>query len=248
MEYSIFERLRDLCGRWIFPQECIACGKVGERPLCESCLTSEYIRRVAGLSFSESNPDRCDRCGRFLISRSGLCTACRTTPLFDSIDRVIPLFPYTGFAPELLGAWKTAGRRALSRQFARCLVDPLRTIREESAGRDFCVVPVPPRPGKIRVRGWDQIAELAGCLRLQFGLPVRECLVRTSVIQQKRLNRAERAMNLKGGIRVRQGVKIPEIAVLLDDLMTTGATLDACAESLKAAGCGRVLGLTLFFD
>jgi len=248
MEYSVFERFRDLCGRWVFPQECIVCGGIGERPLCESCLTSKFISGTEGLSFSEPNPDRCDRCGRFLISRLGLCTACRTAPLFSSIDRVIPLFPYTGPAPELLGAWKTAGRRGLSRQFARCLAGPIRKLMRENPGRDFCAVPVPPRPGKVRSKGWDQIEELAGCLRRQFDLPVRPCLVRTSVIQQKSLNRAGRALNLKGGIRAKRGARIPEVAVLIDDLMTTGATLDACADSLKAAGCTRVFGLTLFFD
>jgi predicted amidophosphoribosyltransferase len=62
------------------------------------------------------------------------------------------------------------------------------------------------------------------------------------------LGREGRAHNLKGAIRVKSRSEIPARAIVLDDLMTTGATLNACATALREAGCAEVYGITLFYD
>lgn len=132
--------------------------------------------------------------------------------------------------------------RGFSPVFAECLA--LVIARTQGA----IVVPVPPRPGKLRDRGWDQIEDIARLLETQHNITVSRCLERRSAMQQKKLGRLARHTNMRGAIAVKGTIAVPQKAIVIDDLMTTGATLEACADALKAAGCGKVYGLTLFFD
>ena len=145
----------------------------------------------------------------------------------------------------MLTSWKIIGMRGLSWPFAQCLSLVI-TSNPEFAG--VPIVPVPPRPGKVSEKGWDQIEDLVRILSNIYRIPVLRCLSRTVGMQQKKLGRIARLKNIRGHISVLPGMAIPERVIILDDLMTTGSTLDACAEALKIAGCGKVYGLTLFFD
>jgi len=252
MRYPVVEHLRDLCAALLYPQTCIVCGSatgIG-RPLCAVCLESRLLAPARAVSFEREDPSRCSICGRPLVSSSRLCTMCRTTPNLSAIDRIVPLYSYASEGQELLNLWKTTGVRGLSIVFAQCMAEALRSGAGTTgdADRPVTLVPVPPRPRKIREKGWDQIEEVSGILERRFGMTVLRALVRTSAVQQKKLGRLARYSNLKGRICVKPGCRVPRSVILVDDLMTTGSTLDACAEALKAAGCGKVYGLTLFFD
>ena len=108
----------------------------------------------------------------------------------------------------------------------------------------FCWVPVPPRAGKIKKTGWDQIIYLAKLMEKTY--PVQYCLTRMPSLSQKELNREDRLHNLKGRIIVSK--LVPQNAVLFDDVYTTGATMEACAAALKAQGTKTVYGICLFYD
>jgi predicted amidophosphoribosyltransferase len=108
------------------------------------------------------------------------------------------------------------------------------------------LVPVPPRPGKIRKTGWDQVAYLASRVSRIYRLPVYHCLKRLPSGTQKELNREDRKTNLRGKILCTR--KPPSRALLFDDVITTGSTLDACAAALKADGAAEVYTLCLFYD
>lgn len=115
------------------------------------------------------------------------------------------------------------------------------------------VVPVPPRPGKIKKKGWDQIDELCFYLKNIYGVKVYKVLERLSKKQQKKLSRDERLQLIKKGYVLKNNKKIksflqniPEKIVLIDDVMTTGSTIEACAEALKTAGVKTVVVITLF--
>lgn len=233
----ITTRFHDAAACLLAPQTCVVCGKNSRRsvPLCLSC---EAVR----LGAENTDTDRCERCGRPLVSSRSLCVDCRTVAPLEAIDRVYPLYPYDHTAQELLAAWKLSGNFGLTAVFAGALA------RELSRFPHCTVVPVPPRPGKIRKKGWDQIDVLVRHLERNFGIPVLRCLSRTSLIQQKGLGKTERRLNLKGNIAYIGKKPLSEPIVLVDDLMTTGATLDSCAAVLKGAQSPAVFGMTLFYD
>lgn len=244
MTQPFSDRLRRVISRMILPQRCLFCGLDSGQgyPVCDQCLEERLLAPSSRLTLFADNVVRCAKCGRPLISAAGICTTCREKGIFTYIDRVLPLFPYDATGQSLLALWKSRGMRGLSWPLARCLVSIL------ASSGPVTLVPVPPRPNKIRSRGWDQVEELARLLDRHFGMSVSRCLMRRSSMEQKKLGKAARSLNIKGRIVVKDGVAVPEVAIVLDDLMTTGATLDACAEALKLAGCGKVYGLTLYYD
>jgi predicted amidophosphoribosyltransferase len=106
------------------------------------------------------------------------------------------------------------------------------------------LVPVPAHARHRRRRGFDHARVLADAIARRTGAEVRDCLVRagTSVPQVGR-GRAARMAGLAGGVSVRDGVRVPEHVVVVDDVVTTGATLLACARTLREAGAERVTAL-----
>jgi ComF family protein len=180
--------------------------------------------------------------------------ACRRTGA-TAFDRASLLFPYRGDFRKILTAWKFGGQPWLGRFLAECLQTALMPLeREERDRTDTAWVPVPPRPGKIRKAGWDQVESLARFLEqipsAVGALPVCRCLARLPSQAQKTLGREDRRRNLAGNIRVKPSWagRIPAIAVLFDDVYTTGSTLDACAAALKTGGARKVYGVCLFYD
>lgn len=104
------------------------------------------------------------------------------------------------------------------------------------------IVPVPPALVRRAWRGFDPAEELALALAAQTGLPLSRCLRRRGAARQVGRPREAR---LADPPRVRVRGRVPERAVLVDDVHTTGATLGACAAALRGAGCRSVIALTL---
>jgi ComF family protein len=162
------------------------------------------------------------------------------------MDRSFLLFPYQGGYRKLLGAYKFGRNLGLGHFFAGKFREALETLGE-FLPREAVLVPVPPRPGKIRKTGWDQIEHLAKLLEKEAGgPPVCRCLKRLPSRNQKELNREDRKINLRGRIVLNR--RAPRQALVFDDVCTTGSTLEACAAALKAGGAERVYGFCLFYD
>jgi competence protein ComFC len=143
---------------------------------------------------------------------------------------------------SLVSAYKKGGRRSLSGLFAGLMA---RAIEERWPGRT--IVPVPPRPGKLRALGWDQVEEIARDLELQ-GFLVARPLERIKSDEQKSLGRSDRGANARKAYRIAAGRRSPELPLLIDDVVTTCATLDACAAALKDGGARSVEALALAAD
>ena len=234
---------------FFFPRGCGGCGNALLNPkdayfgLCEDCRSF--------LNSSLANERHCELCGRSLITERGSCLSCREKQNSGEGNcngrfiKQLTLFPYTGKFKRILGAYKFRNSLGIGNFFALCLKTAVQEFLPEPAGESVWV-PVPPRPGKMRKQGWDQIEFLAGVLKKEYRLPVRRCLKRLPSRSQKELNKEERKTNLKGRIRcIKQP---PQSAILFDDVMTTGATLNACAEALLEGGARNVYGVCLFYD
>jgi ComF family protein len=222
-----------LCGQWLSAIEECGHGRPGSRfvPLCNPCR--ESLVPIGG--------GRCAKCGMGLVSESVVCTRCREADfVFESN---VALFPYSREAKELIRKLKFEGRIRLAGFFA------------DLAAAAFCpewetypVVPVPPRPGR---RTPDPVGRVAACLEKHHGMTVRRLLVRTGGSQQKSLDLPRRRENLRGMIRLAHETGhpgLPSRVILLDDIFTTGATIDACARVLRDAGCAQVYAITLAIE
>jgi ComF family protein len=163
-----------------------------------------------------------------------------------AVDAARSAGPYEGALRDILHAFKYEGRRTLAPKLGGLMRD---------AGRDLlagasCVVPVPLHPWRRFRRGFNQASDLAGSL----GLPVVHALWRMrATAPQTGLTAAGRHRNVRGAFstspllsrRVRRTLIADRVVVLVDDVRTTGATLDACARALKAAGAVEVRTLTV---
>jgi ComF family protein len=229
---------------YLFPRGCGICGNMlvtqaeSWYGLCDECRK--------GLAFDDGG--RCDLCGRPLISEIGRCLACRASSETEqnSCDRIISLYPYLGKYQKILGYFKFGKSLGIGHFLAGKVVEAMKLFPADEI-KDAVLVPVPPRPGKIRKTGWDQIACLSKLLGQREDCPrIARCLKRKKSQTQKTLDRKERKKNLKGRIFARG--KVPENCILFDDVITTGSTMEACAAALKLAGARKVYGICLFYD
>lgn len=109
------------------------------------------------------------------------------------------------------------------------------------------LVPVPLHPKRQRERGFNQALLIAKQLSIQTGLPIAPLLQRfRPTAQQAQLSEKERAINISGAFRLERGLKIlPACAILVDDVITTGATIAECATVLRAVGIQKILAVGL---
>jgi ComF family protein len=106
------------------------------------------------------------------------------------------------------------------------------------------LVPVPLHPRRLRTRGFNQAERLAAALSHRTGLRVSDCLRRLGPARtQVGRGRTERLAGTHGTVSVRERAAIPRRAILVDDVVTTGATLAACAAALRAAGVHELVAV-----
>ena len=224
-------------------EKCLACGKKSVYvPLCTECM-DQMENEVR----SWGSVCRCSVCGKPLVSEENLCTSCRKEKILSHADCVVPLFTYRLWKKVLLFAWKMEGVRSFSGVFARFVNIFLENRFGQPGNASVCIVPVPPRPGKIRNNGWDQIDELCRILHREYGWRTESPLVRLSKAQQKKLDRSNRLTSSHSSYALKpENPCIPEEVVLIDDVITTGATTESCSELLKSAGCTKITVLSLF--
>ena len=242
----ILQQLRIFLSLLAGGNSCRVCGSYTILiPLCKSC-------QVRYFSLAKDwNKSRCCICGKELLSLHNKCMKCRTESVFLYLDRLFPLYSYRLWNKTLLFDWKIRGMRCLSAFFAEKVSCFLRNMEIK------VIVPVPARKGKIRKKGWDQIDELTSFLKWHYGFKVLSILQRLSLQEQKKLSRQERFAKTKNAYALVSSKKmqrvlkpflgkIPEEVCLIDDVSTTGATLESCAQVLKSAGIKKVVGVTLF--
>ncbi|HYM30928.1 MAG TPA: ComF family protein [Candidatus Cybelea sp.] len=223
----------------LLPPQCLNCREPVDRPghLCGRCWSG--IDFIVGLC--------CDACGLpfdYDVGEAALCGAClRRRPFYD---RARAVFRYGEESRRLILSFKHADRLDGARTFGVWLA---------RAGADLVrdadvIAPVPLHAWRLLRRRYNQSAVLAHALGRQAGKPVAADLLRRvrSTPSQAGLNFRERRRNVRNAFAVRPGRAAAvsgKRVVLIDDVLTTGATVEACARALRASGAAGVDVLTL---
>lgn len=218
-------RLLDL----LFPPRCITCSGVGTW-LCARCI--ERLPYIVG--------PICERCG-LPLQRGLECPGCRRCPV--KVNGIHSVLLFEGSARTAIHRLKYRNGRALAKPFGQLMADGWDRCRLEVD----VIVPVPLHARRLRQRGYNQAALLARELARHTGLPLyEEALSRVRhTASQMTLDAAARRDNVRGAFYCTDGQLRGQRVLLIDDVCTTGATLDACADALRAAGAVAVWGFTL---
>ncbi len=224
--------LRRLARHFLYPQECCLCGcwvrHDDPRPVCADCLTSldplgEPVCPVCGI------PVPAD-----ILGIGHVCSACRERS--PSFDRARAWGLYGGALREVIHQFKFEGLRHLSLPLGELLAQ---TFQEQfSEDTPELLVPVPLHPHRYRERGYDQTMLLARRLSALVGLPVDRSIRRARhTAPQFGLDLSSRRRNLRGAFSLQRGHPLEDRRiVIVDDVMTSGTTVEELGRELRRSG------------
>lgn len=219
----------------LYPERCIICDGVlalSEKGVCGRCLpTLKLIRDPV-----------CMRCGRPISSGTEYCEECEGRKHEFSGGRFS--FSYEQAAAGIY-RFKYMNRMRYARGYAGILCRELEVWLK--AVSPDALIPVPLHKKRLIARGYNQAKLLADEVSKLTGIPVRDkCVARVkNTVPQKTFDRKHRLNNLKNAFIVRENVVKLDTVIVVDDIFTTGSTIDSLAEVLKAAGVRRVFFLTV---
>lgn len=223
------------CLDLLFPPACAACGRYGYR-ICPAC--AQKVEPVPATI--------CERCGRIGAQRTACCAACAAAGP-GALQQVRAAGLYVDPLRHFIHLLKYEQRPDLAPDLARYLAACLAGDEWRALAPQFdAIAPVPLHADRRRQRGYDQAALLAQGLSARTGIPLRLDLVERVHFHRPQvgLNAAERRANVQDAFAA--VAPCPNLHVLLiDDVYTTGATLAACAQTLRNSGAALVCGLTL---
>ena len=220
------------CNQFInlfLPPRCVGCRQPGAW-LCVECMSR--VPRV--------HSPFCARCGDAVVAGE-LCVRCQTSPL--QIESIRSVVYFEGVLREAIHYFKYRGRTVLAEPFGKLMA----AYWMQHAVLIDVVVPVPLHAARLRERGYNQAALLAREMARQVGLAVNEhVLVRQrATASQVKLDASQRKENVRAAFRCLNDGLDGKRVLLIDDVYTTGATLEACAVALYDGGARSVHALTL---
>ncbi|MCM1184243.1 MAG: ComF family protein [Roseburia sp.] len=220
----------------LFPRRCPVCDDivpVGEGMVCRLCAGRiQYI-----------GEPRCRRCGKRLREETEVfCGDCARRP--HAFEAGLALYDYRSMQKSIY-RFKYAGRCEYAAFYAADIYRHFR--REIAAIAADAIIPVPLHRSRQRARGYNQAELVARELAVLTGIPMYPNLVKRvrKTVPQKELDAAGRQNNLKKAFHIPSDVVKLNKTILVDDIYTTGSTLDAVALELKRCGVGEVYFITL---
>ena len=228
----------------VFPPRCAVCEALGRQAICDQCREQ----------FEFVEPPYCQRCGQPLPPEMGkgtfVCGHCRQDP--PRFDGARSAGLHTGPLRLAVLRFKFTRRRELLEPLAQLLADRVQAEIADSGGLPWGsltgIVPVVLHPRRQRWRGFDQAVLLSRRLSALGELPCYESfLIRQKDTEpQVGLTPSQRRNNMRGAFAIAEGVEVSGRSFLLvDDVYTTGSTLNAAAAVLVKAGALAVYGLTI---
>ena len=217
--------LRNDASRLLWPSRCLVCEEDGLEgmDLCAACERDLPRIRAA-----------CRRCA-LPLPVPGVCGACLRVP--SPLQEVHAPFAYAAPLDRLLPRFKFHDDLAAGRLLAQLMSEAFASLPKPDV-----LVPVPLHLGRLRSRGYDQALELARPLARALDIPLRTrwLVRRRATAPQSERDAMARRRNVRNAFVVREGACVAPHVVLIDDVMTTGATLRAAARALHRAGARRV--------
>ncbi|MCD7954878.1 MAG: ComF family protein [Lachnospiraceae bacterium] len=244
------QKICETAAKWLYPPRCPCCDKI--RPIGVSDL--ECVCEDCGGRLPWVREPACMLCGKPLDShRAEVCRDCgRTRHLFDCGRAA---FTYSGKIRHSVYRMKFQNRRDYLDFFAAAMCLALEPYL--CAWQPEILVPIPMHARKRAVRGYNQAELLAERISRRTGIPCEKNLLRCVRYtgNQKELDRIGRLKNLRGSFALnvsREGMPqtygsgaLPERVLLVDDVYTTGSTMDEAARALKSAGVRQVYFIVL---
>ena len=240
MSAGFGERVKETALSLLFPRRCPVCGEIvtpkGQR-ICPPCVKKlDFVREP-----------RCMKCGRSIDEEeSRYCHSCETRE--RHFEKNLALLFYDDCMRRCMAAVKYHHKKEYLAPLGHLLA--LKFSEELRRFEADCLLPVPLHRSRRRIRGFNQAEELARELARETGIPLfTDVLLREKkTVAQKSLGADARIRNLASAFRAEEGLvrerKIRRV-ILVDDIYTTGSTLEACSQVLRAAGVERVLCICL---
>ena len=222
----------DLSGL-LAPRNCLGCGEAESNPICGACLDQLELLGASG----------CRRCRNPAVhSQSQTCSWCDRLKVLP--NGLHAFYAYRGSGRQLFHQIKYHGYWRL---IPSLVAKGLGEFHDNLRFLDFeCLIPIPESFSRKLTRFFNPAQRLARELGLATGLPVREVLLLKHLQRpQVGLRYEERRKNARNRFRVRRGT-LPGSAILVDDVLTTGATLEAATSHLKRRGVSHIAWVTLF--
>lgn len=215
--------------QWVYPPICLLCGDPGhgDRDLCRGCFRSLPL-----------NSDACYRCGipfNTRVNDTLLCGICLTKP--PAFDRSQSLFLYQGPVRYLIRQLKYHQNLASARVIGELMAPRLATIER----RPELLIPVPLHPRRMRQRGFNQATEIAKPIAKTLNIPLNltSCQRIRDTTPQFDLPAKQRRKNLAKAFAVKNPIPAEHVAII-DDVVTTTATVNELAKLLRKSGIKRI--------
>lgn len=221
---------------WVYPRCCPVCHQIVTpkgRLICEACKDKIVIIQEP----------KCKKCGKPLEDpEQEFCRDCQSVKHF--FDAGIGIFPYDKTMKHSILLYKYKGRREYGDFYGKAAVwaGTSQIHRWNIQG----IIPIPLHKRKLRQRGFNQAEYIARIISEELDIPLyTDCLIKTRHTKsQKKLDHRQRRQNLRKAFAVKNPPQIHNV-LLVDDVYTTGATLDAAAELLRKNGIKNIYFLTI---
>lgn len=223
----VYQWIKNNLSEWL-PQACVLCGQTSQQhALCASCI--QDLPRLSAAT--------CYQCGLPLgvTAIPGPCGHCQQQA--PAYNRVISGFAYAQPVSQLVAKLKFRGQIQLARLFGELLAGQITALGSHAQA----MLPVPLHPKRLHHRGFNQALEIARSLGRQLSLPILNDTIHRSRDTQPQTEQpaAQRAQNIRGAFALGKSVAYKQVAIV-DDVMTSGHTVNEIARVLREAGVEQI--------